>query len=280
MSIVTSSDKTSMPMENTSSIFFVSLVLKHGENPGAFNTPGDESERSEYLMQQIHLKMSVFVIYLLPPLSLDCSSTELCFRLHEEEDVLTQRGASKVRVCVHVCVRTSSYFRTYTSNVGTVRIGRRKLDSFIRGGKKCRGSADGRHDFYIWEFLLAGPVRVVPICPDLPIHFLGPLWCQKTNRLCIWSLVINSWMRSIAWTDMNQAEQRIKRCFLSSLSHATGSTFFHYSVWIPSPTPHPNISTYLFLAWEYPSAITAVTCLCAVDEVWEHSAAERKSLLN
>lgn len=150
-----------------------------------------------------------------------------------KKTVLTQRGASKVCVC------TRSYFRTYTSNVGTVRIGRRKLDSFIRGWKKCRGRADGRHDFYIWEFLLAGPVWVVPICPDLPIHFLGPLWCQKTSRLCIWSLVINSWMRSIAWTDMNQAEWRIKRCFLSSLSHATGSTFFHYSVWIPffSPTP-------------------------------------------
>lgn len=74
------------------------------------------------------------------------------------------------------------------------------------------------------------PLRSCEWCQfvQTPIHFLGPLWCQKTNRLCIWSLVINSWIRSIPRTEMNQPEQRIKRRFLSSLSHATGSAFFFF----------------------------------------------------
>lgn len=196
--------------------------------------------------------------------------------------MLTQRGNSKL--CVRLCA--GSHFRIYIKLLDCVNW-KKKIGQFYQTwGKKCWERADGRQDFHVGEFLLAGPVWVVvPICPDAPIHFLGPLWCQKMNGLCIWSLVINSWIRSIAWTDMNQGERRGgKRCFLSSLSHANGSTFFHYSVWILlgffSPPSPPNISTYLFLAWEYPSAIAVVTCLCAVDEVWECSTAERKSLLN
>ena len=56
------------------------------------------------------------------------------------------------------------------------------------------------------------PLRLCEWCQfvQTPIHFLGLLWCQKTDRLCIWSLVINSWIGSIARTEMNQSEQRIK----------------------------------------------------------------------
>lgn len=107
------------------------------------------------------------------------------------------------------------------------------------------------------------------------IHFLGPFWCQKMNRLCIWSFVINSWIRSIPRTEMNQPEQWIKTSFLSSLLEATGIAFF-FCLFVFFLTN----STYLFLAWEYPSAITVVTCLWAFDEVWEHSTIEGKSLLN
>lgn len=108
------------------------------------------------------------------------------------------------------------------------------------------------------------------------IHFLGPLWCQKMNRLCIWSFVINSWIRSIPQTEMNQPEQRIKTRFLSSLLEATSFSFFFCLCFFFVFTN----SIYLFLAWEYPSAITVVTCLWAFDEVWEHSTIEGKSLLN
>lgn len=142
--------------------------------------------------------------------------------------MLTQRRQFKA-----VCA--GSHFRIYIKLLDCANW-KKKIGQFYQTwGNKCWERADGRQDFHVGEFLLAGPVwALVPICPDAPIHFLGPLWCQKMNGLCIWSLVINSWIRSIAWTDMNQGERRGRGggCFLSSLSHANGSTFFHYSVWI------------------------------------------------
>lgn len=132
--------------------------------------------------------------------------------------MLTQRGNSKL--CVRLCA--GSHFRIYIKLLDCVNW-KKKIGQFYQTwGKKCWERADGRQDFHVGEFLLAGPVWVVvPICPDAPIHFLGPLWCQKMNGLCIWSLVINSWIRSIAWTDMNQGERRggKKRDVFSAVCH-------------------------------------------------------------
>lgn len=181
--------------------------------------PADESEWREYPVQRIHLKTLDFIVYLPPPLSLNCSSTELHFWL------LGEVGANTARQFKTVCVRpcAGSHFRIYIKLLDCVNW-KKKIGQFYQTwGKKCWERADGRQDFHIGEFLLAGPVQaVVPICPDAPIHFLGPLWCQKTNGLCIWSLVINSWIRSIAWTDMNQGERREggkKRDVFSAVCH-------------------------------------------------------------
>lgn len=192
----------------TEAAFLFSRFWKHRVNLETFKMPGDESERREYPVQRIHLKTSDFIVYLLPPLSLNCSSTELHFWLLGEGSANTARAFQNC-VCARALVCWLTLWNIYIKLLDCANW-KKKIGQFYQTwGNKCWERADGRQDFHVGEFLLAGPVWVVvPICPDAPIHFLGPLWCQKMNGLCIWSLVINSWIRSIAWTDMNQGERR------------------------------------------------------------------------
>lgn len=130
---------------------------------------------------------------------------------------------------MRVRARTLAHTLKYIENFGTVRIGRRKLAGFIRHGE---GNAEkelteGR-TFTLENFFSPGPCE---------------RRCQfvQTPRFIFWPSLVseNEWALHLKFCNklLDQIHRldryepgRTKRCFLSSLSLATGSTFFHYSM--------------------------------------------------
>lgn len=131
---------------------------------------------------------------------------------------------------------------------------------FEKEAERCQSRAKREDTTSTFEKFF--PLRLCEACQFVQtlIHFLGPLWCQKTNRLSMQNLVINFWKRATLWT-----EWKNKGKFPQQFVRSNWLCYSLLCVCILLPFQ----LTCLFLAQKYPSAITVVTCLWAVYEVWE-----------